>query len=98
MASEILDYLLAAIAILLASLFLKRQLGFIRLGYPVATTNIPVLGPAIQFGTRGLAFLQEKRKELGNVFVVDLLVLQFHFVLGAKNISQFYKAPNNVLM
>ena len=84
------------LVVLMTHFVLKRHLRYSKLGYPVATTSIPVVGAAIAFGSRGLEFLREKHKQLGNVFVVDLLVLRFHFVLGPKAIQAFYKAPNDV--
>lgn len=94
--SNVSSWILGAIVLICANLLFKRQIKYARLNYPVASTNIPIFGSAIAFGVRGLEFLKESRKKYGNVFVVDLLILRFHFVLGPKCIQAFYKAPNNV--
>ena len=88
--------LVGGFVLFVVQFFVLRQMRYAKLGYPVASTSIPIVGAAVAFGSRGLEFLREKHKELGNVFVVDLLVLRFHFVLGAKAIQAFYKAPNDV--
>jgi hypothetical protein len=86
----------------LASLFIFRYLLlreiFLRsLPYPTASTSLPIIGPAIAFGIKGLEFLKTQHKLHGNVFLVDLIVLRFHFILGAEAIKKFYKAPNDEL-
>ncbi|KAJ3221783.1 hypothetical protein HK099_003116 [Clydaea vesicula] len=89
---------LAVITLIISKFFIKRSLFHSSLNYPVATTKLPILGPAIQFGVDGLNFLKNQKEILGsNVFLVDLLILRFHFVLGAKNTQAFYKASNDDL-
>lgn len=84
------------LSLLVVRFLLFREMFFRSLPYPVASTGIPIVGTAIAFGMRGLEFLREQHEKLGNVFLVDLLVLRFHFVLGADAIKKFYKAPNEV--
>ncbi|KAL3898770.1 MAG: hypothetical protein SGCHY_002516 [Lobulomycetales sp.] len=82
---------------ILLRLFLLREFYHRSLPYPAASTWLPVIGVPVAFGMRGLEFLREQHRKLGNVFLVDLLVLRFHFVLGAEAIKKFYKAPNEEL-
>lgn len=84
-------------AFALAYLFISRAARYASLTYPVASGKIPVIGAAIKFGMDGLNFLREEKERLkSNVFLVDLLIMRFHFVLGPENTKLFYKAPNEV--
>ncbi|KAJ3077884.1 hypothetical protein HK102_004901 [Quaeritorhiza haematococci] len=81
----------------LTKFVLGRLIFYARLPYPVAHGKVPFLGAPVEFGMNGLQFLRRKHKELGNVFLIDILFVKFHFVLGAKAIEKVYKAPREQL-
>jgi hypothetical protein len=93
----ILSTLLGLASLFIFRFLLLREIFLRSLPYPVASTSIPIIGPAIAFGVKGLEFLKEQHKIHGNVFLVDLIVLRFHFILGADAIKKFYKASNDEL-
>ncbi|KAJ3124585.1 hypothetical protein HK098_000981 [Nowakowskiella sp. JEL0407] len=98
------DFFALSIAILSALIlffpsyyYLKRREWLARAGYPQAHGFLPIIGAPIEFGIDALSFVQKKKKELGDVFLVDLLAIRFHFCLGPKYVGTFYKQPTNEL-
>eukprot|EP01117_Protostelium_nocturnum_P002468 TRINITY_DN1315_c0_g1_i1.p1 TRINITY_DN1315_c0_g1~~TRINITY_DN1315_c0_g1_i1.p1 ORF type:complete len:490 (-),score=164.44 TRINITY_DN1315_c0_g1_i1:82-1551(-) len=63
--------------------------------------NIPLakgstwMGVGKDFALNPVGFLVEQRRKLGDVFVMDLFILKFVVLLGAKNSSKVLKASDN---
>ena len=62
---------------------------------PNASSTLSVLGNSLSFAKDPVAFLQSQRDRLGDVFLVDLMMLRIVFFLGPEGSNSIFKGTED---
>eukprot|EP01112_Ceratiomyxa_fruticulosa_P003834 TRINITY_DN1414_c0_g1_i1.p1 TRINITY_DN1414_c0_g1~~TRINITY_DN1414_c0_g1_i1.p1 ORF type:complete len:402 (+),score=77.55 TRINITY_DN1414_c0_g1_i1:416-1621(+) len=87
-------FLSLVLVVLVFLIFRLKQRRSINVHVPRAKGS-SFFGAAVDYGKDPINFLLKARKDLGDVFIVDLFVIKFIFVLGGKNANKILTASED---